>query len=73
MLAYNLHMALQRLALPDKLKGKRFKAIRFALISLPGRVMERGRQLFVRLARAHPALAWRVEMRRKLARLAAPA
>jgi len=35
-LAYNLHMALQRLALPDKLKGKRLKAIRFGLIGLPG-------------------------------------
>jgi hypothetical protein len=68
-LAYNLHMALQRLALPDKLKGKRLKAIRFSLIGLPGRVVERGRQLFVRLARAHPALGWLVEMRRKLAAL----
>ena len=65
-LAYNLHMALQRLALPDKLKGKRLKAIRFSLIGLPGRVVERGRQLFVRLARDHPALGWLVEMRRKL-------
>lgn len=72
-LAYNLHMALGRLALPDKLKGKRLKAIRFSLITLPGRVVERGRQLFVRLARGHPALGWLVEMRRKLARLAAPA
>jgi hypothetical protein len=65
-LAYNLHMALQRLALPEKLKGKRMKAIRFGLIGLPGRVVERGRQLFVRLARDHPALGWLVEMRRKL-------
>ena len=72
-LAYNLHMALQRLALPDKLKGKQLKAIRFALVNSAGRVVERGRQLFVRLARHHPALAWLVEMRRKLALLAAPA
>lgn len=69
-LAYNLHVALQRLALPDKLKGKRLKAIRFSLISLPGRVVERGRQLFVRLAHHHPALAWLLEMRRKLRQLA---
>jgi len=40
---------------------------------LPGRVVERGRQLFVRLARDHPALGWLVEMRRKLALLGAPA
>lgn len=65
-LAYNLHMALQKLALPDKLKGKRLKRIRFALVNSAGRVVERGRQLFVRLARHHPALAWLIEMRRKL-------
>jgi hypothetical protein len=68
-LAYNLHMALARLALPDKLKGKRLKAIRFALVNSAGRVVERGRQLFVRLARSHPALGWLIEMRRKLAAL----
>ena len=67
-LAYNLHMAL-----PEKLKGKRMKAIRFGLITLPGRVVERGRQLFLRLAREHPALAWLFEMRRKLKLLAASA
>jgi len=72
-LAYNLHMALQRLVLPDTLKGKRLKAIRFALVNAAGRVVERGRQLFVRLAGSHPALGWLIEMRRKLALLAAPA
>jgi hypothetical protein len=73
-LAYNLHAALRRLALPGGLKSKRMKALRFALIAVPGRVVERGRQLFVRLARGHPALAWLAEMRRKLRELApAPA
>jgi len=69
-LAYNLHAALRRLALPGGLKPKRMKALRFALIAVPGRVVERGRQLFVRLARDHPALAWLAEMRRKLRELA---
>jgi hypothetical protein len=69
-LAYNLHAALRRLALPGGLKPKRMKALRFALIAVPGRVVERGRQLFVRLARNHPALAWLAEMRRKLRELA---
>jgi hypothetical protein len=65
-LAYNLHAALRRLALPGPLTPKRMKALRFALIAVPGRVVERGRQLFVRLARGHPALAWLCEMCRKL-------
>ena len=73
-LAYNLHIALRRLALPGSLTPKRMKALRFALIAVPGRVVARGRQLFVRLARGHPALDWLAEMRRKLRELApAPA
>lgn len=70
-LAFNLHAALRRLTLPGPLKPKRMKALRFALIAVPGRVLERGRQLFVRLAGKHPALEWLVEMRRKLQALAA--
>ncbi len=65
-LAYNLHAALRRLVLPGSLTPKRMKALRFALIAVPGRVVERGRQLFVRLARGHPALGWLTQMRRKL-------
>jgi hypothetical protein len=63
-LAYNLHMAMRRLALPGPLTDKRLKALRFALIRVPGRVVERGRQLFVRLREQHPALAWLQQMRR---------
>jgi hypothetical protein len=69
-LASNLHAALRRLALPGTLKPKRMKALRFALITVAGRVVERGRQLFVRLAKDHPALAWLAEMRRRLRELA---
>ena len=65
-LASNLHAALRRLALPGSLTSKRMKALRFALIAVPGRVVERGRQLFVRLARGHPALGGLTQMRRKL-------
>ena len=67
-LASNLHTPLRRLALPGGFKPKRMKSASggFALITVPGRVVERGRQLFVRLARDHPALAWLAEMRRKL-------
>ena len=42
-LAYNLHMAMQALALPGPLTNKRMKALRFALIALPARVVHRGR------------------------------
>jgi len=69
-LAYNLHAAMRLLALPGGLKLKRMKAIRFALIDVPGRVVEHARQLVVRLSRGHPAVEWLLEMRRLIRTLA---
>jgi hypothetical protein len=64
LLSYNLHAAMRLLALPGGLKKKRLKAIRFALIAAPARVVEHSRQLFISLARGNPALEWLLEMRR---------
>jgi hypothetical protein len=69
-LAYNLHAAMRLLALPGPLKPKRMKAIRFALIDVPGRVVKHARQLFVRLSCSNPALDWLLEMRRLIRALA---
>ena len=69
-LSYNLHAAMMHFAFPKRLRGKRLKAIRFALIDVSGRIVEHGRRLYVRLARDHPALAWLAEMRRKIGVLA---
>ncbi len=54
-LAFNLNAAMKRLVLGEGWVSKRLKAIRFALINLPGRIMERSRQLIVRLACGHPS------------------
>lgn len=70
LLSYNLHAAMRLLALPGELKAKRLKAIRFALIDSPARLVEHSRQLFVRLARGNPALEWLIEMRRLIGGLA---
>jgi hypothetical protein len=55
-LAHNLHVALERLALGPGWWGKRLKAVRFALIGLPGRVVQHARALLVRLSQGHPSL-----------------
>jgi hypothetical protein len=54
-LAFNLNSAMKQLVLGEGWVSKRLKAIRFALINLPGRIMERSRQLMVRLACGHPS------------------
>ena len=65
-----VHAAMRLLALPGGLKKKRLKAICFALIDTPARVVDHSRQLFVRLARGHPAARWLPDMRRTIRRLA---
>jgi len=69
-LALNLNAAMKSLVLGRSWIPRRMKAIRFALINLPARVLKRSRYLLVRLAKNHPAIDWLVEMRRKIANLA---
>ena len=53
-LAFNLNAAMQRLVLGEDWLGKRLKAMRFGLISLPGRVVHHARGLYLRLSGGHP-------------------
>ena len=52
-LAFNLNSAMKRLVLGGNWVNKRMKAIRFALINLPGRIIKRSRELVVRLTSGH--------------------
>ncbi len=69
-LASTLHVVMQRLVLGAGWLGKRLKALRFALIGLPGRVLEHARQLWVRLPRGHPSYGILVAARRQVLALA---
>ena len=57
-LAFNLHAAMKQLVLKESWATKRMKAVRFSLISLPGRVIDHARELVVRLAKRHPSLRY---------------
>ncbi len=69
-LALNLNAAMKGLALGKEWSARRMKAMRFHLIHLPARVIERSRQLFIRLRQGHPAYAWLVRIRCTIAELA---
>jgi hypothetical protein len=69
-LSFNVNSAMKRLVLGQSWAKKRLKAIRFALIHLAGRVMERSRQLIVRLACCHPSTEILFHARRKVLALA---
>ena len=65
-LAFNLNAAMKQLALGGSWAARRMKAIRFSLISLPGRVTSHARELVVRLAKDHPSLKILLDARQKI-------
>ena len=69
-LAFNLNAAMRRLALGGSWAAKRMKALRFALINLPGRIIEHARRLAIRLAKDHPSFPLLIEARDRIMRLA---
>lgn len=69
-LAMNLVSAMKHLVLGGAWVSRRMKAIRFLLINVPGRVISKARQLYLRLSREHPALELLVGMRRRIRELA---
>jgi hypothetical protein len=69
-LAFNLNSAMKQLALGGSWATKRMKAIRFAFINLPGRIIEHARDLIIRLVRNHPSFALLIEARQRIMRLA---
>ena len=69
-LALNLNNAMKSLVLGKTWIARRMKAIRFHLINLPARIMERSRELFVRLPKNHPCLDWLLDIRARIALLA---
>ena len=70
-LAYNLNALMKRLVLGESWRNKRMKAIRFGLIHIAARVMEHSRRLWVRISGSHPSSGLLIDMRRRMAQLAA--
>ena len=70
-LAFNLNSAMKRLVLGGQWVGKRLKAVRFALIALPGRVVRHARRLIIRLACGHPSYELLLRARQRILALAA--
>ena len=65
-----INVAMQRLVLGERWLGKRLKAMRFGLISLPGRVVKHARGLYLRLSGGHPGQELLVGARQRILALA---
>lgn len=73
-LAMNLNSIMKRVILGKSWASRRMKAIRFSLINIPGRIVERSRELIIRLIKGHPAFDLFLEARsRIMALVPAPA
>jgi hypothetical protein len=68
-LALNINAAMKHLVLGGPWVNKRFKAIRFWLINLPGRVVEHARGLVIRLVGGHPSNETLIRARARMASL----
>jgi DDE family transposase len=69
-LALNLNSAMKQLALEGSWVTRRMKAMRFSLISLPGRILTHARELVIRLAGGHPSFEVLLSARRRIMELA---
>jgi hypothetical protein len=62
-LALNLNAVMKRLVLGADQAGRKMKALRFALIHIPGRIITRSRELIIRCGRA---VDWLIDIRSKI-------
>lgn len=65
-IAFNLNAAMKKFALGPSWAAKRMKAVRFAVINLPGRIIDHARQLVISLVRNHPSFALLVAARQRI-------
>jgi hypothetical protein len=68
-LAFNLNAAMKQLVLKESWTTKRMKAVRFSLISLPGRIIDHARELVIRLVKGHPSLKVLLDARQRIMEL----
>lgn len=68
-MAFNLNAIMKRLVMGDGWANRKMKAVRFSLIRIAGRVLNRSRCLILRLSKGHRAFAWILEIREKILRL----
>ena len=57
---------MKQLVLKESWATKRMKALRFLLISLPGRIIKKAGQLVIRITHGHPSLNVLLEARQRI-------
>ncbi len=68
-IAHNLQAIMKQHVLPEELRSKRLKAIRFSLINIPARIVSHARYLIMQLSSKQHMADLIMEMRRRIASL----
>jgi hypothetical protein len=68
-LSHNIHSIFKLLCCAESWQRVRLKRIRFCVINIAGRVLERGHQLYIRLTYGHPANSLFQSIREAISRL----
>ena len=66
-LSLNLNVMMKKLALDPSMETTRMKRVRFSIINIPGRLINRSRNLILRLSKGHPSYGLLLEARRRIA------
>ena len=66
-LSLNLNVMMKKLALDPSMEATRMKRVRFSIINIPGRLINRSRNLILRLSKGHPSYGLLLEARRRIA------
>ncbi len=69
-MSFNLVAIMKGVVLGGKWVNKRMKAVRYGFINVAGRVMKRGRQLYIRINKKHPAFEEFIAARQRIKDLA---
>lgn len=70
-ISHNIHSMFKILCCDESWLSSRLKRIRFHILRIPGRVAERGRQLYIRLSAGHPSYGLLQSIRQAICRLRA--
>jgi hypothetical protein len=70
-ISHNIHAMFKRLCCDSSWWPSKLKRIRYNIINIPGRVLERGRELYIRLTADHPSIALFDSIRKAISRLRA--
>ena len=66
-IALNLNAMMKNLALSPSMANTRMKRIRFSIINIPGRIINRSRSLILRLSKGHPSYDILITARKRIA------